>query len=166
METLVEAYQAQAGADRERRLVDGGAAPGLVLRERPGGGGSGDDHQQNRPALPDRAAVARTLQPPAGSAESIRKATRLAEQRLSDLGTERWAEEGYGRKSRRFSTLPWKPWSKLTRRKPATAAKAARQELAQSLGAGCVADERARKAGSSIGGSSRKRALSSDRQWS
>jgi Domain of unknown function (DUF4192) len=42
-------------------------------------------------ALPDRAALARTLQPPAGSAESIRESTRRAEQRLFDLGTERWA---------------------------------------------------------------------------
>jgi len=45
-------------------------------------------------ALPDRAALARTLQPPAGSAESIRQSTRLAEQRLCDLGAERWANEG------------------------------------------------------------------------
>jgi len=45
-------------------------------------------------ALPDRAALARTLQPPAGSAESIRQSTRLAELRLCDLGAERWAREG------------------------------------------------------------------------
>jgi hypothetical protein len=45
-------------------------------------------------ALPDRAALARTLQPPAGSAESIRQSTQRAEQRLCDLGVERWAQEG------------------------------------------------------------------------
>jgi Domain of unknown function (DUF4192) len=42
-------------------------------------------------ALPDRAALTRTLQPPAGSAQSIRDSTRRAEQRLYDLGAERWA---------------------------------------------------------------------------
>jgi hypothetical protein len=45
-------------------------------------------------ALPDRAAVARTLQAPAGSAQSIRQSTRLAEKRICDLGMERWAQEG------------------------------------------------------------------------
>jgi Domain of unknown function (DUF4192) len=45
-------------------------------------------------ALPDRAALARSLRPPAGSAESIRQATGLAEQRLCDLGTAHWAAGG------------------------------------------------------------------------
>jgi hypothetical protein len=45
-------------------------------------------------ALPDRAALARTLQPPAGSAEPIRQSTQRAEQRLCDLGAERWAQVG------------------------------------------------------------------------
>jgi Domain of unknown function (DUF4192) len=44
-------------------------------------------------ALPDRAALARTLQPPAGSAQPIRESTRRAEKRLCDLGTERWAAQ-------------------------------------------------------------------------
>lgn len=44
-------------------------------------------------ALPDRAALARTLQPPAGSAQSIRESTLRAEQRLLDLGAERWAAQ-------------------------------------------------------------------------
>jgi hypothetical protein len=47
-------------------------------------------------ALPDRAALARTLQPPAGSAQSIRESTRRAEQRLCDLGTQWWAERAGG----------------------------------------------------------------------
>jgi Domain of unknown function (DUF4192) len=46
------------------------------------------------PALPDRAALARMLQPPAGSAEPIRRATRLAEQRLSELGSRHEADGG------------------------------------------------------------------------
>jgi hypothetical protein len=46
------------------------------------------------PALPDRAALARTLLPPAGSTERIRRATRLAEQRLSELGSQHWADGG------------------------------------------------------------------------
>jgi len=45
-------------------------------------------------ALPDRAALSRTLQPPAGSADRIRASTRMAEQRLCDLGTRQWAEGG------------------------------------------------------------------------
>ncbi len=44
------------------------------------------------PALPDRDALARTLLPPAGSTEAIRQSTRLAEQRLCDLGARSWAE--------------------------------------------------------------------------
>jgi hypothetical protein len=46
------------------------------------------------PALPDRAALARTLRSPAGSAGAIRQATRLAERRLTDLGTRHWADGG------------------------------------------------------------------------
>jgi hypothetical protein len=46
------------------------------------------------PALPDRAALARTLLPPAGSIEPVRRATRQAEQRLCDLGTRRRADGG------------------------------------------------------------------------
>ena len=42
-------------------------------------------------ALPDRAALARTLQPRPGSAASIRQATRRAERRLCDLGDTEWA---------------------------------------------------------------------------
>jgi hypothetical protein len=48
--------------------------------------------QAGLPALPDRAALARTLLPPAGSTEAIRQSTRLAEQRLCDLGSRSWAE--------------------------------------------------------------------------
>lgn len=44
-------------------------------------------------ALPDRAALSRTLLPPAGSSERIREFTRLAEERLCDLGV-RAAESG------------------------------------------------------------------------
>jgi hypothetical protein len=44
------------------------------------------------PALPDRAALARTLLPAAGSTEAIRQSTRVAEQRLCDLGTRSWAD--------------------------------------------------------------------------
>jgi Domain of unknown function (DUF4192) len=44
-------------------------------------------------ALPDRAALSRTLMPPAGSSERIREFTRLAEERLCDLGV-RGAENG------------------------------------------------------------------------
>jgi hypothetical protein len=46
------------------------------------------------PALPDRAALARTLLPPAGSAEAIRRSTRLAEHRLCELGSTSWADGG------------------------------------------------------------------------
>ena len=46
------------------------------------------------PALPDREALARTLLPPAGSSASIRRATRIAEQRLADLGSQSWADGG------------------------------------------------------------------------
>jgi hypothetical protein len=46
------------------------------------------------PALPDRAALARTLRPAAGSAGAIRQATRRAERRLTDLGTRHWADGG------------------------------------------------------------------------
>ncbi len=46
------------------------------------------------PALPDREALARTLLPPAGRAESIRRSTRIAEQRLCDLGSQHWADGG------------------------------------------------------------------------
>jgi Domain of unknown function (DUF4192) len=46
------------------------------------------------PALADREALARTLLPPAGGGESIRGSTRLAEQRLCDLGTQYWANGG------------------------------------------------------------------------
>jgi Domain of unknown function (DUF4192) len=60
-------------------------------------------------ALPDRAALARTLQPPAGSAQSIRDSTRRAEQRLCDLGTQ-WAERASGQRQdgdgRQASDLP------------------------------------------------------------
>ncbi len=45
-------------------------------------------------ALPDRAALSRTLLPLAGSTERIRESTRLAEQRLADLGTRYWAAGG------------------------------------------------------------------------
>jgi Domain of unknown function (DUF4192) len=45
-------------------------------------------------ALPDRAALSRTLLPPAGSTERIRESTRLAEQLLVDLGTRYWAAGG------------------------------------------------------------------------
>jgi hypothetical protein len=45
-------------------------------------------------ALPDRAALARTLQSPAGSAPNIRRATRLAEDRLCELGSRYWADGG------------------------------------------------------------------------
>jgi hypothetical protein len=45
-------------------------------------------------ALPDRAALSRTLLPPAGSADRIRAATRLAEQRLVDLGSKHGHEGG------------------------------------------------------------------------
>jgi hypothetical protein len=48
--------------------------------------------QAGLPALPDRAALARTLLPPAGSTQAIRQSTRLAEQRLCDLGSRSWAE--------------------------------------------------------------------------
>jgi hypothetical protein len=48
--------------------------------------------QAGLPALPDRAALARTLLPPAGSTEAIRQSTRLAERRLCDLGSRAWAE--------------------------------------------------------------------------
>jgi len=51
------------------------------------------------PALPDREALARTLLPAAGSAEAIRRSTRLAEQRLCDLGTQYWAAGGRTRRS-------------------------------------------------------------------
>jgi len=44
-------------------------------------------------ALPDRAALSRTLRPPAGSGDRIREFTRLAEERLCDLGV-RGAENG------------------------------------------------------------------------
>lgn len=50
-------------------------------------------NQAGLEALPDRAALGRTLLPPAGSAERIRAATRLAEQRLVELGS-RHAHEG------------------------------------------------------------------------
>lgn len=43
-------------------------------------------------ALPDRAALARTLLPPAGRAEAIRRSTRLAERRLHDPGPRPVAE--------------------------------------------------------------------------
>jgi hypothetical protein len=46
------------------------------------------------PALPDRAALARTLLPPAGSTGSIRRATRLAEERLCAMGARHWAGGG------------------------------------------------------------------------
>jgi hypothetical protein len=46
------------------------------------------------PALPDRAALARTLLPPAGSAEAIRRSTRLAEHRFCDLGSASLADGG------------------------------------------------------------------------
>lgn len=45
-------------------------------------------------ALPDRAALARTLQSPAGSAARIRGATRQAEGRLADLAARHWADGG------------------------------------------------------------------------
>jgi hypothetical protein len=45
-------------------------------------------------ALPDRAALARTLLPLAGSTEPVRRATRRAERRLCDLGSRRWTEGG------------------------------------------------------------------------
>jgi Domain of unknown function (DUF4192) len=45
-------------------------------------------------ALPDRAALARTLLPPAGSSESIRRSTELAERRLYDLGLKYCADGG------------------------------------------------------------------------
>ena len=47
---------AQVRAGRERRLVGGGAAGRLVLGQGQGQRGGGQDHQQERPALPDRAA--------------------------------------------------------------------------------------------------------------
>jgi Domain of unknown function (DUF4192) len=43
--------------------------------------------QAGMPALPDRAALARTLLPPAGSMAAIRQSTRQAKQRLCDLGS-------------------------------------------------------------------------------
>jgi hypothetical protein len=46
------------------------------------------------PALPDRATLARTLLPPAGSTGRIRRATRLAEERLCELGSRHWADGG------------------------------------------------------------------------
>lgn len=41
-------------------------------------------------ALPDRAALSRSLLPPAGRTERIRESTRRAEQRLLDLGDREW----------------------------------------------------------------------------
>jgi hypothetical protein len=46
------------------------------------------------PALPDRAALARTLRPPSGSVDAIRQATRCAERRLTDLGAQHCADGG------------------------------------------------------------------------
>jgi hypothetical protein len=46
------------------------------------------------PALPDRSALARTLLPPAGRTEAIRRSTRLAEDRLCELGAKYLAEGG------------------------------------------------------------------------
>jgi hypothetical protein len=51
-------------------------------------------NQAGLEALPDRAALSRSLLPPAGSAERIRAATRRAEQRLVDLGTKHVHEGG------------------------------------------------------------------------
>jgi Domain of unknown function (DUF4192) len=48
-------------------------------------------------ALPDRAALARTLLPPAGSTEAIRRSTRLAERRLCELGETYRADGGRDR---------------------------------------------------------------------
>jgi hypothetical protein len=48
--------------------------------------------QAGLPALPDRAALARTLLPAAGSTTAIRQSTRQAEQRLCALGSRSWAE--------------------------------------------------------------------------
>jgi hypothetical protein len=50
--------------------------------------------QAGLPALPDRAALARTLLPAAGSSEAIRQSTRQAEQRLCDLGSRSWTDGG------------------------------------------------------------------------
>jgi Domain of unknown function (DUF4192) len=47
-----------------------------------------------QPALPDRAALASTLQPPAGSTAVIRNATRAAEQRLCELGSQHLERRG------------------------------------------------------------------------
>jgi hypothetical protein len=68
---------------REGRPFDPGSHPAAAAMSKAG-----------LPALPDRAALARTLLPPAGSAESIRRSTRLAEQRLCDLGSKYWADGG------------------------------------------------------------------------
>ncbi len=51
-------------------------------------------------ALPDRAALARSLLPTAGTAGSIRQSTRLAEQRLCELGSRHWAQ---GRDARQLT---------------------------------------------------------------
>jgi hypothetical protein len=45
-------------------------------------------------ALPDRAALARTLQPPSGSTTVIRQATRDAERRLCELGSANFERQG------------------------------------------------------------------------
>jgi hypothetical protein len=45
-------------------------------------------------ALPDRAALARTLQPPSGTAALIRRATRDAERRLCELGSAHFERRG------------------------------------------------------------------------
>lgn len=67
----------------EGRPFDPGSHPAAAAMSQAGFG-----------ALPDRAALARTLLPPAGSAEAIRQSTRAAEQRLCDLGSKYWADGG------------------------------------------------------------------------
>jgi hypothetical protein len=54
-----------------------------------------------QPALPDRAALARTLQPPSGSTAPIRRATRDAERRLRELGSRHF--EGRGEDPQRIT---------------------------------------------------------------
>jgi hypothetical protein len=68
---------------QEGRLFDPGSHPVAAAMSRAG-----------QPALPDRAALERTLLPPAGSTEAIRQSTRLAEQRLCDLGARSLADGG------------------------------------------------------------------------
>jgi hypothetical protein len=68
---------------REGRPFDPGSHPAAAAMSAAG-----------LPAMPDRAALARTLLPPAASSQAIRHATWLAEQRLLDLGAKYCANGG------------------------------------------------------------------------